>query len=149
MFQQMRLILYLYFLCFLSPYMFRALTGPSSGVSWAACLFHHLAPILIINIIIISGNTWQVVILCSTFCIVFTIYTITQCRMYCKEWLNLSSVTINNIIYYQYRSQMVAQTSSPKHPWWWASKGPKHVGWEVTYTVKIYIWLHLLENFIL
>jgi hypothetical protein len=25
--------LYLYFLCFLSPYMFRAFTGPSSGVS--------------------------------------------------------------------------------------------------------------------
>jgi hypothetical protein len=33
MFQQMWLILYLYFLCFLSPYMFRAFTGPSSGVS--------------------------------------------------------------------------------------------------------------------
>jgi hypothetical protein len=29
---------YLYFLCFLSPYMFRAFTGPLSGVSWAAVL---------------------------------------------------------------------------------------------------------------
>jgi hypothetical protein len=29
----MRLILYLYFVCYFSPYMFQALTGPSSGVS--------------------------------------------------------------------------------------------------------------------
>jgi hypothetical protein len=34
--------IYLYLYMF-SPYMFRALTGPSSGVSWAACLCHHLA----------------------------------------------------------------------------------------------------------
>jgi hypothetical protein len=34
----MRLILYLYFLRFLLPYMFRAFTGPSSGVSWAAAM---------------------------------------------------------------------------------------------------------------
>jgi hypothetical protein len=36
--QQMRLILYLYFVCFLSPYMFRAFTGPSSGVSLAVVM---------------------------------------------------------------------------------------------------------------
>jgi hypothetical protein len=29
---------YLYFFCFLSPYMFRALTGPSSGVSLAVVM---------------------------------------------------------------------------------------------------------------
>jgi hypothetical protein len=34
----MRLILYLYFVCFLSPYMLRALTGPSSGVSLAVIM---------------------------------------------------------------------------------------------------------------
>jgi hypothetical protein len=34
----MRLILYLYFICFLSPYMFRALIGPSSGVSLAVIM---------------------------------------------------------------------------------------------------------------
>jgi hypothetical protein len=32
-FQQMRLVLYLYFIYLLSPYMFRAFLGPSSGVS--------------------------------------------------------------------------------------------------------------------
>jgi hypothetical protein len=32
-FQQMRLVLYLYFIYILSPYMFRAFLGPSSGVS--------------------------------------------------------------------------------------------------------------------
>jgi hypothetical protein len=46
-------------------------------------------------------------------------------------------------------NQMVTKTSSTGHPWWLASKGPKHAGWEVTHTIKIYNWLHLLETFIL
>jgi hypothetical protein len=36
-FQQMQPIIYLYCICYFSPYMFQALTRPSSGVSWAAC----------------------------------------------------------------------------------------------------------------
>jgi hypothetical protein len=58
-FQQMQPTIHLYCICYFSPYMFRALTGPSSGVSRAACLCYHLAPISIINNTI-SGNTWQV-----------------------------------------------------------------------------------------
>jgi hypothetical protein len=38
----MQPIIYLYCIYYFSPYMFRALTGPSSGVSWAACLCYHL-----------------------------------------------------------------------------------------------------------
>jgi hypothetical protein len=36
--QQMRLVLYLYFIYLLSPYMFRAFLGPSSGVSQAVVM---------------------------------------------------------------------------------------------------------------
>jgi hypothetical protein len=37
-FQQMRLVLYLYFIYILSPYVFRAFLGPSSGVSQAVVM---------------------------------------------------------------------------------------------------------------
>jgi hypothetical protein len=42
--------IYLYCICYFSPYMFRALTGPSSGMSWAACLCHHLAHAVLLSV---------------------------------------------------------------------------------------------------
>jgi hypothetical protein len=49
-FQQMQPNIYLYCICYFSPYMFRALTGPSSGVPWAACLCHHLAHAVLLSV---------------------------------------------------------------------------------------------------
>jgi uncharacterized membrane protein YozB (DUF420 family) len=43
----MRLILYLYFVCFLSPYMFRALTGPSSGCPYLLLCYHLVLAVLL------------------------------------------------------------------------------------------------------
>jgi hypothetical protein len=42
--------IYLCCICYFSLYMFRALTGPSSGVSWAACLCHHLAHAVLLSV---------------------------------------------------------------------------------------------------
>jgi hypothetical protein len=46
----MQPIIYLYYMCYLSPYLFRALTGPSSGVSWAACLCYHLFHAVLLSV---------------------------------------------------------------------------------------------------
>jgi hypothetical protein len=49
-FQQMQPNICLYCICYFSPYMFRALTGPSSGVSWAACLCHHFVHAVLLSV---------------------------------------------------------------------------------------------------
>jgi hypothetical protein len=49
-FQQMQPIICLYCMCYFSPYMFRVLTGPSSGVSWAACLCYHLVHVVLLSV---------------------------------------------------------------------------------------------------
>jgi hypothetical protein len=46
----MQPIIYLYCICYLSPYMFRALTGPSSELSWAACLCYHLVHAVLLSV---------------------------------------------------------------------------------------------------
>jgi hypothetical protein len=46
----MQPIIYLYCMYYFSPYMFRALTGPSSGVSWAACLCCHLVHAVLLSV---------------------------------------------------------------------------------------------------
>jgi hypothetical protein len=47
----MQPIIYLYFMCYFSSYTFRALTGPSSGVSWAACLCYHLVHAVLLSVL--------------------------------------------------------------------------------------------------
>jgi hypothetical protein len=42
---------------------------------------------------------------------------------------------------------MAAWTSSPRHPWWWASRRPETCRVR-TYTIKIYTWLRLLGTYI-
>jgi hypothetical protein len=76
--------IYLYCICYFSPYMFRALIGPSSGVSWAAYLCYHLVHAVLLSVRA-SADSGLVV----------------------------------------------------------------HAGLEVTYTIKTYNWLHLLDIFIL
>jgi hypothetical protein len=49
-FQQMQPIICLYCICYFSPYVFRAFTGPSSGVSWAACLCYHLVHVVLLSV---------------------------------------------------------------------------------------------------
>jgi hypothetical protein len=46
----MQPIVYLYCMCYFSPYMFRALTGPSSGVSLAACLCYHMVHAVLLSV---------------------------------------------------------------------------------------------------
>jgi hypothetical protein len=49
-FQQMQTIIYLYCICYFSPYMFRALTDSLSGVSWAACLCYNLVHAVLLSV---------------------------------------------------------------------------------------------------
>jgi hypothetical protein len=42
--------IYLYCICYFSSYMFRALTGPSSGVSWAVCLCYYLVHAVLLSV---------------------------------------------------------------------------------------------------
>jgi hypothetical protein len=46
----MQPIICLYCICYFPPYMFRALTGPLSGVSWAACLCYHFVHVVLLSV---------------------------------------------------------------------------------------------------
>jgi hypothetical protein len=46
----MQPIICLYCIRYFSPYMFRAFTCPSSGVSWAACLCYHLVHAVLLSV---------------------------------------------------------------------------------------------------